>query len=206
MKGRKEKFRDRTLQHERRFPIQLNFLPPDPLRNHTPFRIYLYMKLQVFIHGIDVIKDVMCNSRNDSHELRVVQLPLRTRNQTVTRKAVLRHKRGASLAQTRLPPAGPCRSGGDSLEVSSQKGRQNDSTCWHSSPHGAPICFVSSCHLPSTPSRRYLHRRSPTKDRRINTNTQIAARFSPLNQIFGNMSETRRIKAFCFSFTTTLES
>lgn len=47
------------------------------------FRIYLYMKLQVFIHGIDVIKDVMCNSRNDSHELRVVQLPLRTQTQTV---------------------------------------------------------------------------------------------------------------------------
>lgn len=103
------------LQHECRFPTQLNFLPPDPLCN-TSFCIYLYVKLQVFIHGIDVIKDVMCNSWNDSHELRVVQLPLWTQNQTVTRKAWLRYTRGESLVQTHLPPVGPyervCCSGG----------------------------------------------------------------------------------------------
>ena len=120
------------LQHECRFPIQLNFLPSDPLRN-TSFRIYLYMKLQVFIHGIDVIKDVMCNSRNDSHELRVVQLPLRAQNQPVTWKALLRHKRGESLVHTHLPPAGPyervCCCRGHLLDISAQKRWQNDSTC-----------------------------------------------------------------------------
>lgn len=131
MKGRKEKFCSTVLQHKCRFPIQLNLLPPDPLRN-TSFHIYLYVKLQVFIHGIDVIKDVMCNSRNDSHELRVVQLPLRTQNQTVTWKALLRHKRGERLVQTHLPPVGPCDgvccSGGDLPDVSAQKRWQNDST------------------------------------------------------------------------------
>lgn len=58
------------------------------------------MKLQVFIHGIDVIKDVMCNSWNDSHELRVVQLSLWTQKPTVTWKALLGHKRGENLVHT----------------------------------------------------------------------------------------------------------
>lgn len=34
------------------------------------------MKLQVLVHGIYVIKNIMCNPRYDAHELRVMQLPL----------------------------------------------------------------------------------------------------------------------------------
>lgn len=160
------------LQRECRFPVQLDFLPSDPLHNAS-FCIYLYMKLQVFIHGIDVIKDVMCNSWNDSHELRVVQLPLWTQNQTVTRKALLRHMRGGSLVQTHLPPVDPyehvCCFGEDLLDISAPKRWQNDSTCQHSSPDRAPICFVSSCHLPSVLPCRYLHCHSPIEDRGINS-------------------------------------
>ena len=33
---------------------------------------YLDVELQVLIHGIDMVKDVMCNPWNDAHELRVV--------------------------------------------------------------------------------------------------------------------------------------
>lgn len=37
---------------------------------------YLDVELQIFIHGIDMVKDVMCDPWNDAHELRVVELPL----------------------------------------------------------------------------------------------------------------------------------
>lgn len=37
---------------------------------------YLDVKLQVFIHGIYMVKDVVCNPWDDPHELRVMQLPL----------------------------------------------------------------------------------------------------------------------------------
>lgn len=36
----------------------------------------LDVKLQVFVHGIDVVKDVVCDPRDDPHELWVMQLPL----------------------------------------------------------------------------------------------------------------------------------
>lgn len=37
---------------------------------------YLDMKLQVFIHGINMVKDVVRDPRDNPHELRVMQLPL----------------------------------------------------------------------------------------------------------------------------------
>lgn len=37
---------------------------------------HLDVKLQVLIHGIDVVEDVMRDPRDDPHELRVMQLPL----------------------------------------------------------------------------------------------------------------------------------
>lgn len=37
---------------------------------------YLDVKLQVLIHGVDMVKDVVCNPGDDPHELRVMQLPL----------------------------------------------------------------------------------------------------------------------------------
>lgn len=33
---------------------------------------YLDMKLQVLVHGIDVIKNIMCNPWNDTHKLRIM--------------------------------------------------------------------------------------------------------------------------------------
>lgn len=37
---------------------------------------YLDMKLQVLIHRINMVKDIMCNPWDDPHELRIMQLPL----------------------------------------------------------------------------------------------------------------------------------
>lgn len=37
---------------------------------------HLDVELKVFIHGVNVVKDVSGNSRNDSHQLRVMQLSL----------------------------------------------------------------------------------------------------------------------------------
>lgn len=36
------------------------------------------MELQVLVHGIDVVKDVPGDTRNDSHQRRVVQIALQT--------------------------------------------------------------------------------------------------------------------------------
>lgn len=100
--------------------------------------------------------------------------PCGHRTKLLTWKALLRYQRGASLVQTHLPPAGPyervCCSGGHLLDISAQKRWQNNSKRKHSSPDGAPISFVSSCHLPSMLSCRYLHCHSLTKERWINTN------------------------------------
>lgn len=59
---------------------------------------------------------------------------------------------------------------GDLLHINAQKRWQNNSACYRSSLNGASISFVSSCHLPSMLSCRYLQCHSPTKDRGINTN------------------------------------
>lgn len=37
---------------------------------------YLDVKLQVFIHGIDMVEDVMCDPWYNAHELRVMKLSL----------------------------------------------------------------------------------------------------------------------------------
>lgn len=47
------------------------------------------MKLQVFIHGIDMVKDIVCDPRDDPHELRVMELPL---GSEVTNKVVKEHQ------------------------------------------------------------------------------------------------------------------
>lgn len=45
------------------------------------------MELKVFIHGKDVVENVLSNARNDTHLVRVVQLAL---TQEVTEKARIR--------------------------------------------------------------------------------------------------------------------
>lgn len=44
---------------------------------------HLDMKLQVLVHGVDVVEDVSGNAGDDSHQLGVVELPLENRN-TIT--------------------------------------------------------------------------------------------------------------------------
>lgn len=81
--------------------FSMDFLPFEPLHNMS-LHIYLYVELQVLIHGVDVIEDVVCNSGDDSHELRVVQFSLRTQNRTVARESSLRDKIRGRFTQTSL--------------------------------------------------------------------------------------------------------
>lgn len=39
---------------------------------------YLDVKLKILVHGVDVVKDVVCDARDDSHQLGVVQFSLTT--------------------------------------------------------------------------------------------------------------------------------
>lgn len=49
---------------------------PSFLSWHSIISTYLDVKLQVLVHGIDVVKDVVRDPWDDSHELRVMELPL----------------------------------------------------------------------------------------------------------------------------------
>lgn len=49
------------------------------------------MELQVLVHGVDVVKDVPGNTRNDSHQRRVVQVALET-HLTVSITCTVIHK------------------------------------------------------------------------------------------------------------------
>lgn len=40
--------------------------------------LYLDVKLEVLVHGVDVVKDVVGDARDDAHQLRVVQFALNT--------------------------------------------------------------------------------------------------------------------------------
>ena len=42
----------------------------------NPFFFYLDVELQVLVHGVDVVKDVAGDARDDSHQLGVVQFAL----------------------------------------------------------------------------------------------------------------------------------
>lgn len=39
---------------------------------------YLDVKLEVLVHGVDVVKDIVGDARDDPHQLGVVQFALRT--------------------------------------------------------------------------------------------------------------------------------
>lgn len=80
MEGKKPKTIHTTEHSKADFPWIS--LPPSPLHN-VSLQVYLDVELQVLIHGVDVIEDVVCNSGDDSHQLGVVQLPLRTQNQGI---------------------------------------------------------------------------------------------------------------------------
>ena len=43
----------------------------------TPHISYLDVEFKVFIHGKDVIEDILSDARNDTHLVRVVQLTLK---------------------------------------------------------------------------------------------------------------------------------
>lgn len=43
----------------------------------SPCHRYLDVKLQVLVHGVDVVEDVSGDTRDDPHQLRVVQVPLK---------------------------------------------------------------------------------------------------------------------------------
>lgn len=45
--------------------------------------MYLDVKLQVLVHGVDAVKDVAGNARDDPHQLGVVQLALNTAADTL---------------------------------------------------------------------------------------------------------------------------
>ena len=47
---------------------------------------HLDVELQVLVHGVDVVEYVLGNSRDDAHELRVVQLALRTKERRESSK------------------------------------------------------------------------------------------------------------------------
>lgn len=40
--------------------------------------LYLDVKLEVLVHGVDVVKDVVGDARDDPHQLGVVQLALKS--------------------------------------------------------------------------------------------------------------------------------
>lgn len=48
----------------------------------TPF-YYLDMELQVLIHGIDVVKDVSSDARNDPHQLGIMELTLEQKHESI---------------------------------------------------------------------------------------------------------------------------
>lgn len=48
------------------------------------------MELKILIHGIDVVEDVSGNSRNDSHQLGVMQLSLGSKGKGIPNEAGLR--------------------------------------------------------------------------------------------------------------------
>lgn len=47
-----------------------------------PWHLYLDVKLEVLVHGVDVVEDVVGDARDDSHQLGVVQFALNTATDT----------------------------------------------------------------------------------------------------------------------------
>lgn len=56
----------------------------DGASRSEPWLPHLDVELQVLVHGVDVVKDVACDARNDAHQLGVVQFALNTAAYRIT--------------------------------------------------------------------------------------------------------------------------